>query len=305
MVPADTAVGGNAAVVPNRGQGTAMNRLTEQQVQNNVASRDSWDRFRQHRERVTGLLRGAPSGGSSRLCVLGAGNCNDLDLNALLTAHREVYLVDLDADALAHGVARQGLKGNPAVHLFGGIDLTGALDELDQWSPGAAIADESLAACAERPLRSIRPTLPGPFEMVASDCVLSQLMNGVVRTAGEKHPRFLAALQAVRAGHLRLLADLVAPGGRAVLISDVVSSDTYPGLAAVPDVLLPALLNQLLQERNFFHGVNPAAVASFLRTDPTVSAQVNHLEWVRPWLWDFGPRVYLVYACTVRKRTAP
>lgn len=281
-----------------------MNRLTELQVQNNAASRDGWDRFRPHRERVSGLLGGAP-GGPSRLCVLGAGNCNDLDLNALLAVHRDVYLVDLDAEALAHGVARQGLKGHPALRLHGGIDLTGALDELDKWAPDAPVSDEALAACAERPLRAIRPLLPGSFDVVASDCLVSQLMNSVVRTAGEKHPRFLAALQAVRAGHLRLLADLVAPGGRAALISDVVSSDTYPALASVPEVLLPALLNQLLQERNFFHGVNPAAVASFLRTDPTVSAQVNHLEWVRPWLWDFGPRVYLVYACTVRKRPPP
>jgi hypothetical protein len=132
--------------------------------------------------------------------------------------------------------------------------------------------------------------------------LLSQLVGCVVRTAGESHPRFLEALRAVRAGHLRLLADLVAPGGAGVLIADVVSSDTAPALASAQERLLPGLLAGLIQQRNFFHGVNPAVLGSFFRTDPVVAEQVTDLEGVPPWLWDFGPRVYLVCAVTFRKR---
>jgi hypothetical protein len=237
--------------------------------------------------------------------VLGAGNCNDLDLPALLGAYRAVHLVDLDGEALAAGVARQGLAGHPAVRLHEGLDLTGVLGRLSAWSPGSAIPEGELAACAEAPLREVRPALPGPFEVATSVCLLSQLLNGVVRTAGEKHPRFLEALRAVRAGHLRLLADLVAPGGTGALVTDVVSSDSFPALAAAPERLLPALLGQLVRERNFFHGVNPAVLASVFENDPAVAPQVTGLEWALPWLWDFGPRVYLVCACTFRKRAAP
>ena len=36
----------------------------------------------------------------ARLCILGAGNTNDLDLAALLSTHREVHLVDIDSESL-------------------------------------------------------------------------------------------------------------------------------------------------------------------------------------------------------------
>jgi hypothetical protein len=281
-----------------------MDELTRKQVENNAASRDCWGAFRAHRDRVTGLLQAGAAPGCWRLCVLGAGNCNDLDLAALAGTYREIHLVDLDAEALGHGAARQGLAAHPALYRHGGLDLTGVLGELAAWSPGCPLDDEALAACRERPVERVRPALPGPFDVVASTCLLSQLVNAVVLTAGEKHRRFPEAVQAVRAGHLRLLASLVAPGGVGVLITDVVSSDSFRALASVPEGLLPALLGPLIAQRNFFHGVNPAVVSALLRTDPVLAPQVAGWEGVRPWLWDFGPRVYLVCAWVLRKQLA-
>ena len=86
-----------------------MNALAELQFEYNATSRDCWGRFRAHRDKVTGLLSNATP--ANRLCVLGAGNANDLDLNVLLHFYREMHLTDLDADALCRGVARQGLEG--------------------------------------------------------------------------------------------------------------------------------------------------------------------------------------------------
>ena len=63
------------------------------QGQFNAESFDQWAGFADHRRRVSGLLATGPG----RLCVLGAGNANDLDLATLLEVHREVHLVDLDA----------------------------------------------------------------------------------------------------------------------------------------------------------------------------------------------------------------
>jgi hypothetical protein len=281
-----------------------MNEPADEQVRNNAASRDRWDLYRPHRDRVTDLLRPDRAAGPSRLCVLGAGNCNDLDLPGLLAAHAEVHLVDLDGDALAAGVARQGLQGHPAVRRHGGIDLTGMLDTVAGWSPGSAIRDADLAACVEAPARQVLPALPGPFDRVVSTCLLSQLINAVVRTAGEQHPRFLPALQAVRTGHLRLLAGLVAPGGTGVLVTDVVSSDSFAALPSIPEDQLPAALAGLVRAGNFFHGINPAVLDAFFRTDPVVAPQVAGVRWSRPWLWDFGPRVYLTCAVTFHRRPA-
>ncbi|MBO0698821.1 MAG: hypothetical protein J2P46_10535, partial [Zavarzinella sp.] len=159
-----------------------MNPLTKLQMDYNRGSADGWAAFADHRKKVTELLGGESTSPSSRLCVLGAGNCNDLDLNTLLRSYREVHLVDLDAEALARGVARQGLADEPGVHRHGGVDLTGILDTLAGWSPHTAVPTADVAAWAEEPVRRLGPALPAPFEVVASTCLLSQLIGAAVHT---------------------------------------------------------------------------------------------------------------------------
>jgi hypothetical protein len=279
-----------------------MNRLQELAVRDNRESRERAEVFRPHRLQVTEWLRGGSPPAASRLCVLGAGNCNDLDLPALLAAHREVHLVDLDGEAVAWGLARQGLADSPAVRCHVGVDVTGVLDTVERWAPTAPVPDADLAACATAPPERVGPALAGPYDVAASVCLLSQLIRLVVHTAGEGHPRFLEALRAIRAGHLRLLAHLVAPGGRGVLITDFVSSDTFSPLGSVPEEALPGVLARLVQDGNFFHGLNPAVLASFFRTDPVVAPAVAELEQLPPWRWHFGPRVYAVCGFRFCKR---
>jgi hypothetical protein len=279
-----------------------MNWLGERSVRDNAESEWNWEAFRAHRAKVSELLRAGAGPPSPRLCVLGAGNCNDLDLSALLDAYREVHLVDLDGEALSRGVGRQGLGDHPGIRRHGGVDVTGALAAMALWSPGAPIPDADLTDCTDAPARLVGPLLPGPFDVVASACLLSQLLRGVVLSAGEAHPRFLEALQAVRAGHLRLLAHLVAAGGSGLLVTDLVSSESFPALGSVPGGSLPGVLAGLVRGRNFFHGLNPAVLASLFRTDPVLAAEVDRPEPIPPWLWDLGPRVYAVCAFRFRKR---
>ena len=180
----------------------------------------------------------------------------------------ELHLVDLDAHALAQGVARQGLAENEALHLYGNIDVTGQLAAMGTWASGA-ILDSDLEACIARPVEVISAIVPGRFDVVASCCLLSQLIGAVVDTAGEGHPRFRELVQAVRLGHLRLLMHLVAPGGRGVLITDLVSSTTAPPLAATAQDRLPHLLGGLIEAGNFFDGVNPAVIrTAFAQRSP-------------------------------------
>jgi hypothetical protein len=278
-----------------------MNALTQRQIRFNNNSRDCWESFTQHRRNVTELLRGATAAGTSRLCVLGAGNCNDLDLKLLLGCHREVHLVDLDGEALAQGVARQGLATHPALHRHGNIDLSGMLGTLAGWSPTAAPGPADLATCMEEPLWRLRSTLPGPFDVVASTCLLTQLLGVLTVTVGEGHPRFLELLQAIRAGHLRLLTGLIGPGGSGVLITDIVSADSFPALTSVTEAALPGILPRLIQQRNFFHGVNPAILTALFRTDPVLASQVAELQPLPPWRWQLGARLYAVWAIKVRR----
>jgi hypothetical protein len=274
-------------------------QFAEQQIENNKASADGWVSFAEHRRKVTEVLRGTTR--PSRLCVLGAGNCNDLDLNSLVKTHQEIHLVDLDRAAMAQGVVRQGLQNNSVIHLHGKIDITGRLDSMVGWSPTVRIEAADIEAFLKQPILRLGTLLPGPFDVVGSTCLLSQLIHAVVQAVGARHYQFVPLVQAIRAGHLRLLMHLVAPGGVAVLISDIMSSDTYPRLASVCDQALPAVLRKLLRERNFFHGVNPIVVTSALRSDAVLNRQVSGTEYITPWLWNLGPRVYAVCAWKLRK----
>ena len=278
-----------------------MNPLRDDQVRLNRSSRRLWEMFAAHRSRVTQLLSaGGASERGRRLCVLGAGNCNDLDLAALRDLYREIHLVDLDGEALRAGVSHHGAAADASVHAHGDIDLTGALHRLARWSPRTAIDDADVTALLDAPLRDVRPRLPGPFDVTASTCLLSQVIASVVNAVGATHPRFVALVQAVRTAHLRLLSDLVAPGGFGVLISDVVSSESFPPLSIVREEQLSGVLSRLIRERNFFHGVNPAAVHQTFRADELLRDRVSALQLHPPWLWNLGTRVYAVWALTFR-----
>jgi hypothetical protein len=282
--------------------GDSMNDPRDQQLAFNAQTLDRWDAYAGHRRKVSELLRAGMGNDPGRLCILGAGNCNDLDLAALLATYREVHLVDWDDSSLARGAARQGVAGHPGLHLLGGIDVTGMLDSIRIWSPRSPIGDGDLASCADNPVRSVGPSLPGSFDFVASTCLLSQLVGSLVNSAGEGHPRFVELVQAIRAGHLRLLMRLLRPGGAAALITDIVSSETCPMLRSAPESSLGELLAGLLRDRNFFHGVNPMVLSSIARRDPVLSVEVASQELLPPWLWDIDPRVYLVWAMKYRKR---
>jgi hypothetical protein len=274
-----------------------MNALIQRQTDFNLSSSHAWDVFAHHRHQVTSHLEAGAD--PSRLCILGAGNCNDLDLATLVQSHHEVHLVDIDTASLVQGIARQNLTHHDRIYLHGGLDLTGMLDQMADWLPDTVIADTDIAALSEAPIRSLE-AIPRPFDVVASTCVLSQLIKTIVDVVGEDHPQFLALIQAVRMGHLRLLMQLITSNGWGLLITDIVSSASYPALASVPN--LSQVLSQLMREGNFFHGVNPAVLVQLFRQDPQLSQQVASLKPIGPWLWNLGPRHYAVVALKVQKK---
>ena len=270
----------------------------------NAASRDQWSGFEAHRRKVSDLLSADGEPDRTRLCVLGAGNCNDLDLPALLQKHRAVHLVDLDSDALGRGAARQGVGEHASLQLFGNVDLTGLLDTVATLTPATEIRPESLTALAEWPARTVPLALAGPYDVVASTCLLSPLIGNAFHSIGESHPQFMEMVQAIRAGHLRLLAELTAPGGRLILITDVSSSDLLPDLGSIPDSSLPGLFPRIVRDRSYFHGLNPEFLGAIVEQDPVLSARVVHKESIAPWRWRLHERVYLVWALRLTRGQA-
>ncbi len=274
--------------------------LVAEQCRRNVVADDAWTLYSAHRERVTRTLLDSRTMSAERLCLLGAGNLNDFDLPALLSAFREIVLVDLDADALQRGLARQGFALDGRIRIVAPVDVSGVFVELTAMENPLA-----REAAIERCLRSLVQTpdfgWKGSCDVVASVGLLTQLIDGVTRTISESHPRCWEIVSALRTQHLRLMLELAAPGGAEVLVTEVVSSDSCPALLSVSEVELPDLLRREIAARNFFTGTNPAALQQLLRTEISLAGQLASVRFSEPWLWTFLARTYAVFAVAMRK----
>jgi hypothetical protein len=267
---------------------------TAEQLRRNRLARETWELYTPHRRRVTRLVvNAAAARADAVLCVLGAGNGNDLDLDLLAKRFAALHLVDLDADALRFARDRQTPTTAARIVAHGGVDASNlAMAEMED------VGGEAwLAALREPP----KLALPAPFDVVASTGLLTQLFEAVSLLLGEDHPRLLDAIAAVRRAHLRLVLDLLAPGGVGVVIVEIVSSDTFPGLRDLPEDALPATIARLIQQRNFFTGANPAVLMSLLETGE-LSADVAKAEITSPWRWEFIERTYAVYGVVIHRR---
>jgi hypothetical protein len=229
-----------------------------------------------------------------RLCVLGAGNCNDLDLERLSEIFAEIHLVDVDGKALARAVARQPASVRPRLHRHGGVDLSGlSARRLARWRRFVPDAAE-IETAANVALDAILTKLGGPFDLAVSTCVLTQMAFALRDTLGGRHPALEAVRFALMRTHLSTLVGLAAPGGVALFASDVVSSTTYPLSEPAPGRTTTDVLRDVVSSGAAYFAANPELLAGLL-------AEVGTPELLEPWLWT-GPlgRTYLVYALRLR-----
>jgi hypothetical protein len=94
---------------------------------------------------------------------------------------------------------------------------------------------------------------------------------------------------------------LAAPGGTAILFADFVSSETEPRILEAPAGGLAALMERVCREGGCFPGMNPVGLRRLLG-EPTFDGSWGEApEGSAPWVWDLGPRSYLVTAITCRR----
>ncbi len=275
--------------------------LTEQQ-RRNESTRAHRDAFFEHRQRVMHLLLSARRDARDRLCILAAGNGNDIDLDDLSRHYREVHLVDADGRALAHAVRQAGCEARSNVVPHAELDLTGIADQL---GGGSSCSRATAADVRELMARSRAfecPALPGPFEVVASTCLLSQLVDAVVAVVPHDRADCLPLILEVRRRHLELMLELLADGGRGILIVDFVSSATFPELMTVPLAHLPAAAQERIDRGDFFTGVNPFAVHRWFVEQQAETAHTGAPVLHQPWRWDVGPIQFAVTAITFERR---
>ncbi len=276
--------------------------LIAEQCRRNVEADDTWALYLAHRERVTRILQDARTESGERLCLLGAGNLNDLDLAALSAAFREIVLVDVDAVALQRGLSRQGFAEDARFRLVAPTDVCGVFAEFAEMANGQQVRDDAINKCLQKLTQLPDFGEPVGFDVVASVGLLTQLIDGVMRSVGESHPRSWELVSAIRIQHLRLMLELTIAGGATVLVTEVVSSDSCPALFSAGEGGLLELLRREIAAKNFFTGTNPAALQHLLRTEICLAEQLANIQLTEPWLWQFLSRVYAVYGLTVRKR---
>lgn len=278
------------------------NSLAKAQLEHNRITRDDWQTFAPHRMRMTELLLSVACSDHPSLCILGAGNGNDIDLSLLTDHFERITLVDLDGEALDHCLARQPPGIAARIELIAGADLSGILALLDTETarPLSSQQVQEAAARARHPRPGARMT---QYDVVASCCLLTQMIDAVVQRLGPDHPQFAALALAVRDGHLKLLGELTAAGGTGLLITDFVSSDTLPELLTVPETQLEHLLVEAINGGNFFTGANPAVLAQRLAEEFSGSSRPHnqHVQLHPPWKWQMGNRCYGVCAVAMTK----
>lgn len=284
-----------------------MDRLCQEQLRRNVEADDAWALYEPHRTRVTQLLLNARTPSATRLCLLGAGNLNDFDLAALMSVFSELVVVDVDADSLQRGLTRQGFAHDARLQVIAPADVTGIFTELSSMMSGQSMqteqppSDELIERCLITLQQPPNLGLSAPCGVVASVGLLTQLIDAVVKSVGESHPRFWDVVSAVRLQHLLLMLELTQATGAAVLITEIVSSDSCPTLNTINEAALKSLLTKEIAARNFFTGTNPAALRQLLQTEPRFTSQLAHVEFGSPWRWSFIARIYAVYAVVMRK----
>ncbi|MCR6650287.1 MAG: hypothetical protein NVV73_01735 [Cellvibrionaceae bacterium] len=267
----------------------------KQQKSANKASLKYDQYFAEHRRRQTDLiLAHNPHGG--RICILGAGNCMDVDLPRISEVFAEIHLVDIDREALEGAKRRLPATVARKIHLHTPVDVSGANKTLEDWR-NFKVTEEVLLEFPARAADEIKARLPGPFDCVVSSCLISQILLTCTRVLGEEHPLLQAGLITLLVAHLRLLAALTKPQRNALWITDVSSSEIAPLPPPGSQVDGAVLLQTLAATNRLFTYLQPNLITDLARQDPQVSASGDFADPPETWLWHNGPhRSFLVYA---------
>ena len=278
--------------------------LTQLHIARNQQTRDQ-PSFASHRAQVMRLITTAASDVLSRrtdartqadhltISIIGAGNCQDIDLNVLAELFTEIRLIDIDAAALHLVVSKCPTGVASRIRICAPIDIAAPLLSDAALMKSHAESRTAFLTALETPSTSDQIPVS---DVVVSACILSQLIDTASQIVLPKAPEFLSLIQAVRRVHVARLLELTVVGGRALLITDLVSSDTVPALNQTPPAELPGLMFQCLRTGNFFSGLSPAVMQHDLQTIPIFVERCASFQILPPWSWQLGPRSFAVYA---------
>lgn len=273
-------------------------RVQQAQREMNRRAPDASAWYESHRRRLMDELPRV----SGDLCVFGAGNCADIDLEYLGRRFEQIHLVDLDAAALERSRERQPKALRERIVLHGDRDLSGILPHLDDWAEQFP-SDTELQQTSLRAAHGLLQSIGRPFEVTLSTCVLSQLVLPFQETwvmTEEEWDKLTAITTAV---HLATLFGATRPGGNGILAFDVASSDHLPGLLAYRErsgIELQAFVEAQVAAQQIALNPAPAQLLAQL-TGSGLGAALASVRVTLPWLWDIKSAQQLVYGLSFQR----
>jgi hypothetical protein len=274
--------------------------LAAEHIAANVSALAHYADFGTHRTKLTEhAIAAAPSDRRGTLCVLGAGNCFDLDLARLTTCYAQIHLVDIDEAAIDRAVERQDDAVRSRITTHPALDLSGLFECVQRWAR-LEVTPEELMAHASNASGSILKRLRQTFDVVLSACMLSQMQLSLVHALGDTHPLFQATRWTLNLTHFRTLAALTKPQGHALFATDVTASHLYP-LTSNAASALP-LLDAAVRAHKVFDFADPTRLQALLSDDPVLRRALPSWAVNDAWLWTNGPdATFLVYICALAR----
>lgn len=235
--------------------------------------------------------------------MLGAGNCQDLELDRLLARYAEIHLVDLDEEAITRAKDKVPLTARGKLTLHPGIDLSQMLGAFESYR-SLEVAPKDVAEHPNVASRALLGAVGRTFDVVLSSCVLSQMQLALLTELGEAHRLFAALSYTLTLTHLKTLAALCSPGGRAIFATDAATEQMAPLTQLGPDTNWLELLQRLAVSQDLFSSLNPLLLSEMLGDDPVLARDLVVHPITDAWLWhNTEQRIYLVYAM-ILERTA-
>ncbi len=252
-----------------------------------------------HRIAVMRMLPGsAEQGRCGMACVLGAGECHDLDLQEMLKRFHEVHLVDRNGESMTAGLEQQKLNSHVRIIRHDGIDISGADALLDEF---ATSRDGSRIVKLLSQKMPVSLKAMGQFDVLISANMMPELMARAVSRLGIEDPHLAQVLASLRVAHIETMLNMTRPGGQAFLVTELSTSQHIPELVAAPDDL-NAILMAPESVRRMNPGCNPAIIDRVLRETPAIIDRIERYDMSIPWLRQEKSctSAFLAYRMTVK-----
>lgn len=219
------------------------------------STQSAWDLAATGRANILRLVHDGRTKRRGILGVFGVGDGSSLDLKRLLDRFHEVHLIDRDEQSIKQAIQSQNLEDRQRI-FHKAIDISGVHDLLARHAtqPSSDGLEEIYKTVDEYSMVGLPK-----FDVVLSMYQIPELTLHAARCITDDPILLTKIISRLRSRHVEILLDHLVDPGNAILVIDIVSSETLPALAMSPGDLRQ-LLEHAVSTGNFFPGALPVTV---------------------------------------------